>query len=437
VKRRLSPLLCLVVLALAPGAAHAQGTTCGVPGDSAPKADIAGWMAQGAIAAALPGELPVMASLVESGLNNLPVGDRDGVGYFAMRVAIWNTGPYAGFPDHPSLQLQWFIDQALAVKRHRIAAGDVEFGRDASKWGEWIADVIRPPEQYRGRYQLRLDEARHLIAQGCAAPDSPPTVTLSVAPQAPVGQSGWLNAADGPATVSVSATDNSAVTDLACTADGAAVAVGGQTGANPRTGAFTVSADGAHAVACTATDSAGNTSEATTATMKLDRTPPTVGYTGNLGTYAVDAAVDIACSASDGLSGIDAAATRCASISGPAYRFAIGTNTFSASAADVAGNRASASTSFDVRVGVAGLCTLTTRFAQDSAAYRALPPAQRVAADRLAAALCRGLSLASHLAPAQQQALIRAYQAQVGALVGRGWLTSQQAAALQRLASAL
>ena len=133
-KRCLVPLLCLVVLALAP-AAHAA--TCGVPADDAPKADIAGWMAQGASAAGLPGELPVMASLTDTGLTNLSGGDRDSVGYFDMRVSIWNTGAYAGFPDNPALQLQWFIDQALIVERQRIAEGDAAVLTDPAQWGEW------------------------------------------------------------------------------------------------------------------------------------------------------------------------------------------------------------------------------------------------------------------------------------------------------------
>jgi hypothetical protein len=104
-----------------------------------------------------------MASLVESGVKNLNYGDRDSVGFFQMRTEIWNRGPYAGYPERPELQAKWFIDNALAVKRKRIAAGDVNFGKDPAKWGEWIADVERPAEQYRGRYQLRLSEARALL----------------------------------------------------------------------------------------------------------------------------------------------------------------------------------------------------------------------------------------------------------------------------------
>jgi hypothetical protein len=104
-----------------------------------------------------------MASLVESGVRNLDFGDADSVGFFQMRVGIWNKGAYAGYPDHPELQIKWFIDQALAVKRRAIANGDASFGKDPSKYGEWVADVEQPLEAYRGRYQLRLDQARKLL----------------------------------------------------------------------------------------------------------------------------------------------------------------------------------------------------------------------------------------------------------------------------------
>jgi len=161
----------VAAIGLAPAPASAAGTKCAkrvaYPGDNAPKGAIANWMAHGARARGLPGELPVMASLVESGLRNIGGGDRDSVGFFQMRVGIWNTGDYAGFPDHPQLQLKWFGDQAIAARARHVAGGDVDYGRAPSSWGEWDADVIRPPEQYRGRYQLRLDEARQLIGRKC------------------------------------------------------------------------------------------------------------------------------------------------------------------------------------------------------------------------------------------------------------------------------
>jgi len=141
------------------------------PGDGAPKEAIAAWMARRAQEAGLPPELPVMAGLVESGLFNNPGGDADSVGFFQMRVSIWDQGLYAGYQTDPEKQLQWFIDQALALRATRIEQGVADFGQDPSKWGEWIADVERPAEEYRGRYQLRLDEARGFLA---AAPPPAP-----------------------------------------------------------------------------------------------------------------------------------------------------------------------------------------------------------------------------------------------------------------------
>ena len=134
------------------------------PGDNASQEQLAKWLAKQAEAAGLPPELPVMAALVESGVKNLNFGDADSVGFFQMRVGIWNQGAYKGYPEKPELQAKWFIDTALAVKRKAIAGGNADFGKDPAKWGEWIADTERPAEQYRGRYQLRLDEARKLLA---------------------------------------------------------------------------------------------------------------------------------------------------------------------------------------------------------------------------------------------------------------------------------
>jgi hypothetical protein len=104
-----------------------------------------------------------MAALVESGLANLGGGDADSVGFFQMRVGIWNTGDYAGYPERPALQAKWFIDHALALKRARIAAGESAFGNDPSTWGNWIADVERPRADLRFRYQLQLERARELL----------------------------------------------------------------------------------------------------------------------------------------------------------------------------------------------------------------------------------------------------------------------------------
>lgn len=161
------------------------------PGDDAAAADIVGWMAYGAAARNVPRELPVMAALVESGLKNLNVGDADAAGYFQMRKAIWDQGAYAGFPTNPPLQLAWFLDQALAIKQKRVAAGDLAFGTVDTGYGEWVADVELPAEQFRGRYQLRLGEARALIGPACTddatppPPDELPPPTAGAPPSSP------------------------------------------------------------------------------------------------------------------------------------------------------------------------------------------------------------------------------------------------------------
>src|SRR5215217_7305451 len=119
------------VAAAAAGAGGAAGPNP-YPGDNATKAQIAAWMGREAEKRGLPKQLPVMASLVESGVKNLHFGDADSVGFFQMRVGIWNKGEYAGFPENPGLQAKWFIDNALAHKKQQIAAGNASFGKDPS-----------------------------------------------------------------------------------------------------------------------------------------------------------------------------------------------------------------------------------------------------------------------------------------------------------------
>ena len=99
-----------------------------------------------------------MAALTESGLRNLSYGDRDSVGFFQMRVGIWDQGAYAGYPSNPELQIQWFIDHAVAVKSQYP-----ELANNPNSWGEWVADVEQPAEQYRYRYQLQLSTAQALL----------------------------------------------------------------------------------------------------------------------------------------------------------------------------------------------------------------------------------------------------------------------------------
>lgn len=181
---RLALLTGLVVTALlAPATA---GAVCPppppYPGDAAAKPALAQWMASSAAARGIPPELPVMAALEESSLTNARDGSADAAGYFAMRQSIWNSGEYAGYPDQPELQMKWFIDQATTYRAQRIANG---LGTGEGQYGEWIADVERPPAQFRGRYQPRLADARELIGSLCADdPNAPPPPPVDTTPPA-------------------------------------------------------------------------------------------------------------------------------------------------------------------------------------------------------------------------------------------------------------
>ena len=148
------------------------------PGDQATPQELAAWMGARARAAGLPPELPVMAALTESGLRNLSYGDRDSVGFFQMRLGIWNEGAYRGYPDHPDLQIQWFIDHALAAR-----SADPALAASPGSWGEWVANVEQPAAEYRYRYQLELGTAQELLRGADLSP-----AAGSAAP-VPVGQS--------------------------------------------------------------------------------------------------------------------------------------------------------------------------------------------------------------------------------------------------------
>jgi hypothetical protein len=152
------------------------------PGDDAEKARMARWMARGAADRGLPNELPVMAGLTESGLQNIRGASFSG--FFGMSRAL-NHGDYRGFPRNPDLQLRWFTDTAMLVRQRRVAEGRPDPADDSAGYGSWIADVERPARQYRSRYQTHLSEARDLIAGKCAAPESDdstaPRLTVRIA----------------------------------------------------------------------------------------------------------------------------------------------------------------------------------------------------------------------------------------------------------------
>ena len=96
---------------------------------------------------------------------------------------------------------------------------------------------------------------------------------------------------------------------------------------------FQVTGDGTRTLQFRATDTAGN-QKTDSVTFKVDTTPPVITYTGNAGSYSLLQTVSIHCSVVDPSpgSGVDASATHCADVVGPAYTFGLGSHTFNADA---------------------------------------------------------------------------------------------------------
>ncbi|HLO03892.1 MAG TPA: hypothetical protein VK191_12360, partial [Symbiobacteriaceae bacterium] len=149
---------------------------------------------------------------------------------------------------------------------------------------------------------------------------------------------------------------------------------------------------------------------------------PTVTYIGNAGTYTVDQQVNIACTATDDLSGV--ATSTCVNVVGPAYSFSLGANSYSASATDNAGNVGNGSTSFTVVVTTDSLCNLSRQFAPG----------------KLGNSLCAKLAvIAQSLAKGNTGAArnqIEAFVSEVQAQTGKA-LTAEQAEILIRLVRSL
>ena len=189
-------------------------------------------------------------------------------------------------------------------------------------------------------------------------------------------------------------------------------------------------------VSCTSTSGAGSTSASVT--IKIDKAPPLITFSGNAGSYTVAQSVNISCSAVDPAPGSGIASSSCPGAHGPAWTFGLGTTLLNASATDVAGNSASASTGFTVTVTPASLCTLTDTFVQGSSKYQALNPIARAVVNIVVTGACNLVtSLTTKLNPAQAQVLINAYDAAIASLEKSGWLTSAQASSLTTFAAAL
>lgn len=176
-------------------------------------------------------------------------------------------------------------------------------------------------------------------------------------------------------------------------------------------------------VTCTTRDSAGNDASGSFTVTVRDSTAPVITYTGNASVYSVGDTIDIRCSATDSGSGI--ASTTCRDITGPAYTFALGSNTFSGTAIDNAGNTGTGSVMFTVQVTAAGMRALIQQFVTNPGIAKAL----LAKLDAVETAAARGNAAA-------KAGALRAFQNEVEAHRGKA-LTNEQADILLRLSGGL
>ena len=249
------------------------------------------------------------------------------------------------------------------------------------------------------------------IVGGAAVSDTTAPVSTAAIVDAP-NEAGWNN---GPTRVHVTAVDGSDGSGVASIT----VALAGAQSSLPATtsGAVAdvdVTAEGTTTVTYFATDAAGNVETPHQLTVRIDRTPPTVTYTGNAGTYAVDEQVTIGCVAADDVSGV--ATTTCANVDAPAYTLGVGAHTLTATATDRAGNTGSGTAELVVTVDPGGLARLLLGLAPGSPQARAV---------------------ASVAEAGNETAFVRVFDATVARLARLGELTADEAASLLRLASSL
>jgi hypothetical protein len=169
----------------------------------------------------------------------------------------------------------------------------------------------------------------------------------------------------------------------------------------------------------TAQDNADNSATISFGPVKVDKTRPTVTYSGNAGTYTPDQTINITCTAADSLSGV--ASSTCKNISGPAYSFAVGTNSFSAQATDNAGNLGAGTTSFILKVTSASLSTVINQLVTDAGVAQSLiVKANEIAAAPNAGAKANKLQAFISLVQAQTGKSITQAQADILIKLSRG-----------------
>ncbi|WP_066051767.1 rhamnogalacturonan lyase family protein [Robertmurraya korlensis] len=123
----------------------------------------------------------------------------------------------------------------------------------------------------------------------------------------------------------------------------------------------TIDTDAKHVLSYWSKDKAGNVEDKKSIEINLDQTGPEITFSVEDGAeFGVDQMVDITSKAEDALSGVDTSTD--VNISKPAYELGLGSHSYTAEAADMAGNRSSQSINIVVVVDYDRLTSLTGQF---------------------------------------------------------------------------
>jgi hypothetical protein len=126
------------------------------------------WMAVNAALNGIPRELPIMASLVETGdqLQNIDYGDRDSISFFQIRPSSHGHDAY-WWNRRPDENLKWFLRRAVYFKQQGYKFTKPPF--TSYKLGEWAQAV--EASGYPERYQYKYNLARSYLSKEANSKD--------------------------------------------------------------------------------------------------------------------------------------------------------------------------------------------------------------------------------------------------------------------------
>lgn len=315
------------------------------------------------------------------------------------------------------------VSVSLSATDDRSGVARIEYNLDGTGYVDFTVPVLIQAEGTHTFLYRATDRAGNVETAQTLSVNIDKTKPATTGQTAPAANAAGWNNTDVTATLRAT-DDRSGVAKIEYDLDG--------TGYVQYAAPVVVSSEGNHTVAFRATDAAGNVETPNSVSFKIDKTKPIISYTGGQATYSILDTVNIACAATDPVSGgvasgVDPATNTCQNVVGPAYNLDPN-NTYSASATDFAGNTGTGSVSFRVVVTYADLCTLTKRFVTNAG----LKQAESMCAELDAAQAAQQRGNANAKANA-----IGAYVSQVDAGVRGGYLSAVDAAILKKWANLL